>query len=129
MTDSASQTRIDQALQEIEKEFGPQITLLLGRLNETRLDRTGKLTARPARDRNGLRWTLAWRQPNGISFELSVVIQVEDDGQVARPVRVWVHRHAMTDATFEGHTPTTKMRRLSGLSMDAIERAVLAEWP
>ena len=68
-----------------------------------------------------------WKD-GAINFDLNVVVTIEDDGKHARVGRVWVQRHASTSLDFEGHTPTTRMRRLTGLSLDEIREAIEAEW-
>jgi hypothetical protein len=40
---------------------------------------------------------------------------------------VFVHRHASTSLDYEDHTPTTRMRRLTGFSMKDIREAIEAE--
>jgi hypothetical protein len=92
-----------------------------------RLAGKGKVAAAPVIDRASLRWVLAWREDD-VSYDLNVVVRFEDDGQSAYIAGVWVHRHAATPIDFEGHTPTTRMHRLTGLSIKEIRAAIEAEW-
>jgi len=121
------QIRINAKLEEIKKDFGNSIADLLKEVNKTRLKNKGRLTAAPVIERNSARWTLAWKEGD-INFDLNVVAMVEEDGAQARIGRVWVQRHAATPAIFDGHTPTTRMRRLTMLSLDEIRDAIDAEW-
>lgn len=122
-----AQERITQKIQEVRTTFGKDIVALLRRVNMARLAGKGKVTAAPVIDRTSLRWTLAWRQDK-ISYDLNVVVRFDDDGQTARVTGVWVHRHAATPLEYEGHTPTTRMRRLTSLSIPEIREAIDAEW-
>lgn len=122
------QMRILAKINEIEQGFGSQINDLLKEINKSRLKGKGKITAGPAIEGNAIRWTLAWKEHRKISFDLTVIANVEDDGQAARIGRVWIHRHASTPMDFEGHTPTTRMRRLATLSLPEIKQAIDAEW-
>ncbi len=122
------QARILAKLMETEKEFGRPIADLLKGINRSRLKGKGRITAGPAIEGNAIRWTLAWKEQRTISFELSVIANVEDDGSTAKIGRVWIHRHASTPVDFEGHTPTTRMRRLTALSLPEIKQAIDAEW-
>jgi hypothetical protein len=110
---------------------------LLQEINKTKLKGEGKITAAPVVDQNTLRWTLAWKAPapgalgkkaGTVSYELNIVAFVEDDGREARMAKAWVHRRASTPMEFEGHTPTTRMRRLARLSLPEIREAIEAEW-
>jgi hypothetical protein len=74
-----------------------------------------------------LRWTLSLKKRQKISLEPRIIVNVEDDRHTAKVDRVWIHRHASTPIDFEGHTPTTRMRRLSSLSIEAIREAADAE--
>lgn len=125
---NAQQARLNRKIEEIQQQFGSGIRALLDEMNRARLKGKGKITASPVVDRNNLRWTLAWKDPDKVSFELNVVVQVEDDGRAARVGKVWVHRHASAPLEFEGHTPTTRMRRLTGLSLAEIREAIESEW-
>ena len=126
--DELQQARVDTKIKEITRAYGGQINNLLKEINQARLKSNGRITPTPVIENNNLRWTLTWKEQQKISFELNVVVSVEDDGHAARVGRVWVHRHASTEIDFEGHTPTTRMRRLATLSMDAIREAIDAEW-
>ena len=129
--------RIHQKIEEIKSQFGTGIHTLLQEVNKAKLKGKGKITAAPAVDQNTLRWTLAWKatapgavgkKAGAVSFELNIVVFVEDDGREARVAKVWVHRRASTPMEFEGHTPTTRMRRLAHLSLSEIREAIEAEW-
>ena len=122
------QARINAKIEEIKRDYGNGICDLLKELNQTRLKGKGKITPLPIEERNSLCWMLAWKQDRDISFELSIVVNVEDDGRQARVGRVWVHRHASTPLDYDGHTPTTRMRRLTALSIAGIRDAIEAEW-
>ncbi len=124
---NSQKRRIDAKLEEIKREYGAGIRELLGEVNKTRLKGKGKIES-PVVEASSLRWTLAWREERKISLELNIVANVEDDGRQARVGRVWVQRHASTPMDFEGHTPTTRMRRLSGLSIREMREAIDAEW-
>jgi hypothetical protein len=121
------QERIDRKIDEVKTTLGKDIVTLLKQINTTRLAGKGKVAAMPVTDRASLRWTLAWRQER-VSYDLNVVVRFDDDGQTARVAGVWVHRHASTPLEFEGHTPTTRMHRLTGLSIKEIREAIEAEW-
>lgn len=127
MTMANSNERIDQKIAEIKRDHGQAIVDLLNETNQTHLQSKGKVTSQPTIDQNSLRWTLAWKQGK-ITCDLNIVVSVDDDGQAARVGRAWVHRHASTDYDFEGHTPTTRMRRLAGLTLKEIRAALEAEW-
>ncbi len=121
------QERIDKKIEEIKTVLGKDIVTLLRQVNSTRLGGKGKVTTTPVADRASLRWMLEWKQDK-ISYDLNVVVRFDDDGQTARVAGVWVHRHASTPLEFEGHTPTTRMHRLTGLSIKEIKEAIEAEW-
>lgn len=122
------QARVDAKIAEIDRAYGSDIRDLLKEMNKTRLKNKGKLTLAPVIENNSLRWTLSWKELQKISLELHVIVSVEDDGHSAKVSRVWIHRHASTPVDFEGHTPTTRMRRLASLSIDEIRDAIDAEW-
>ncbi len=124
---NSQKRRIDAKIEEIKREYGAGIRELLSEVNKTRLKGKGKIEP-PVVEGSSLRWTLAWREERKISLEMNIVANVEDDGRQARVGRVWVHRHASTPMDFEGHTPTTRMRRLTSLSIAAIREAIDAEW-
>jgi hypothetical protein len=121
------QARVAAKIEEINHAYGSDIRDLLKEVSRTRLKNKGKLTLAPAIENNSLRWTLSWKEQQKISLELHVIISVEDDGHAAKVGRVWIHRHASTSIDFEGHTPTTRMRRLASLSIDEIREAIDAE--
>lgn len=125
MTTQAEE-RISNKLDEIQQEWSKPIVELLRETNKIKLGNKARLVARPARDRSGLRWTLAWRDDK-IAYDLNVVVHVEDDGKAAKVSKVIVHRHASADYDYDGHTPTTRMRRLSELSLTEIKQAIEAE--
>jgi hypothetical protein len=124
--DPIRQSRIDAKIAEIKRDFAQGLGDYMRQLNRKRLRRRGTITADALVDRNSLRWTLAWKEQHKVSYQLSVVVGVEDDGQTARVSRVWVHRKASTPLDYDGHTPTTRMR-LTGLSLDEIKEAIDAE--
>jgi hypothetical protein len=119
--------RIAQKAEEIRGAFGKDIVTVLKQANAAHLTGKGKVTATPVVDRASLRWTLAWEQDE-ISYDLNVVIRFDDDGKSASVAGVWIHRHASTPLEFEGHTPTTWMHRLTGLSIKEIRAVIEAEW-
>lgn len=121
-----AQARINELIEEIKNGIGKEITALLKEINITRLGGKGKLV-KPVVDRASLRWTLAWEQ-NDISYDLNIIVRFEDNGKTARVAGVWVHRHASTPLDYEGHTPTTRMHRLTGLSIEEIKEAIEAQW-
>ncbi len=121
------QARIEAMLEEIDRVYSSQIRDILKEINRTRLMNKAKLTLAPVIEHNSLRWSLLWKEQQKISFELHIVVSVEDNGQTAQVARVWIHRHASTPIDFEGHTPTTRMRRLTILSIDGIREAINAE--
>ena len=122
-------SRINQKLDELKRDMGPGIDGLLAELNRTRLNGKGTTAAAPAVEKNGLRWTLAWSAEQNVSYELNVVIQIEDTGKIARVSKVWIHRRVATPIGYEGHTPTTKMLLIATLSIANIREAILLEWP
>jgi hypothetical protein len=124
---NSQKRRIDTKIEGVKGEYAAGIRELLSEVNTTRLKGKGKIEP-PVVEGSSLRWTLAWREEREISLELNIVANVEDDGRQARVGRVWVHRHASTPMDFEGHTPTTRMRRLTSLSIAAIREAIDAEW-
>jgi hypothetical protein len=126
MTTQAEE-RISNKLDEIQQEIGTSIVELLREMNKTKLAGKGKVSMRPTRERASMRWTLAWKQEK-ISYDLNLIVSVNDDGTQARVDRVWVHRHASSDYDFDGHTPTTRMRRLTSLSLEEIKQAIEAEF-
>ncbi len=120
-------TRIRQLLSSIQNDFRDPVANLLNEVSRTRLKGMGKLTAIAEVEQNNVRWTLEW-QDGPIHFDLNVVAAVEDDGKQAKIGRVWVQRHASTAFDFDGHTPTTRMRRLTMFSPAEIREAIDAEW-
>jgi hypothetical protein len=128
MAESANsqQMRIKRKIEEVKNDFGDAICDLLKEVSKTHLKGKGKLAAAPVIERNSLRWTLEWKIGE-ISFDLNVIAVVEDDGRAARVARVLVQRHASTPLEFEGHTPTTRMRRVAKLSIADIREAIEAE--
>jgi len=124
---SEAQERITQKIDQVKATLGNDIVTMLEQVNATRLAGKGKVTPTPVADRASLRWVLEWKQGK-ISYDLNVVVRFDDDGQTARVAGVWVHRHASTPLEFEGHTPTTRMHRLTGLSIKEIREAIEAEW-
>lgn len=123
----AQEQRIAAKIDQVKREFGADIYGLLKEQNDLRLKGKGKLNQEPVMDRHSLRWTLAWRGEN-VSYEMNIIVRLEDDGQEAHVAQVWVHRHASTPVEFEGHTPTTRMHRLSGLDLTDIRNAIEVEW-
>lgn len=121
-----TEERIGDKLDEIQQEWSKPIVNLLRETNKVKLGNKGRLVARPARDRSSLRWTLAWREGK-VAYDLNIVVHVEDDGKTARVSKVLVHRHASADYDYDGHTPTTRMRRLNGLSLEEIKQTIEAE--
>ena len=93
-TTNTQEARIQAKIAEIKQNYGGAIVALLNETNERRLHGTGKITAAPAIDRTNLRWTLAWMEKEKVSFDLNVVVAVEDDGKQASIGRVFVQRHA-----------------------------------
>ncbi|MDE3091943.1 MAG: hypothetical protein KGJ80_21430 [Chloroflexota bacterium] len=122
------QMRIDAKIEEIRRGYDVGINDLLKEINRARLKGKGKITEEPVRENASLRWTLAWKEERKVSYQLNIVINIEDDGRDARVGRVWVHRRASTSLDYDGHTPTTRMRRLTALSMQEIKDAIDAEW-
>jgi len=116
-----------QLIQSIQHEYGNAIAEVLRETSRHRLKGKGKVTVAAEAGRNSVRWTLAWMDGE-INFDLNVVATIEDDGVRARIGRVWVQRHASTPLDFDGHTPTTRMRRLTSLSLAEIREAIEAEW-
>ncbi len=121
------QDRINAKMEEIKSEFDDSIRNLLQEMNKSRLKGKGKVSLLPIVERNSLRWTLGWKTGK-VSIEMSVIVRFEDTGQTARVAGAWVHRHASTPIDYDGHTPTTKMRRLNSLSIAEIQEAMEAEW-
>ena len=121
------QERMNQKIEEVKAALGKDIVTLLKQVNAARLGSKGKVAATPVADRASLRWTLEWKKDR-ISYDLNVVVRFDDDGKTARVAGVWVHRHVSTPMEFEGHTPTTRMHRLTGLSIEEIREAIDAEW-
>jgi|GEM_PF-788775 len=122
-----AQERIAQKIEEVKNALGKDLVELLKQINATRLGGKGKVTETPVVERASVRWTLAWEQGK-ISYDLNIVVRFDDDGKNARVAGVWVHRHASTPMEYEGHTPTTRMHRLTGLSIKEIKEAIDAEW-
>ncbi len=121
------QARIASQIDRVIQEYSNAISDLLKETNKTRLKGRGKITEAPLIEGNSLRWTLTWKEQK-VSYELSILVNIEDDGQKANVGRVWVHRRASTPIDFEGHTPTTRMRRLARLNIDEIREAIELEW-
>jgi hypothetical protein len=119
--------RVIQKIEEIKRDFGPGILHLLHQANQTFLQAKGLVSPTAKVDRNNIRWTLAW-QDGALAFDLNVVISIDDDGKQARVGRVWLHRHAASTLAFEGHTPTTRMKRLTKLSLPEIKEAIELEF-
>jgi len=125
MTETAHD-RITQQIEQVKNELSKDIVDLLKEVNKQHLKGKGSVAPQPIIDRTNLRWTLAWKVGK-VSYDLNIVANVEDDGKQAHVSKVWVHRHASTDYDFDGHTPTTRMRRLTGLSLAEIKGAIEAE--
>lgn len=126
-TTRGREARIRAKIDEIKREYGDGIVGLLKEANARNLHGAGELAAKPVIEGSNLRWTLSWKEKEKISFNLSVVIGVVDNGKQANIERVWVHRHASTPMDYEDHTPTSRMRRLTDLSIAGIRAAVEAE--
>lgn len=122
-----SQERIQEKIKEVEREFGEKIHTILQELNQTRLKGKAQLNQEPYADEHSLRWMMKWKEAK-IAYEMSVVIRFEDTGREARIGGVWVRRHASTPLDFDGHTPTTRMRRVPNFSIKEIRDAIEAEW-
>ncbi len=127
MASASAQERIDKKLVEIQRDVEPEVNGLFRELNLARLDGRGKI-GKTVRDKTSVRWSLAWSVESGIAYELVVILYVEDDGSTARFARGWVHRRAAAPVEFEGHTPTTRMRRIPTASPADVKDAILAEW-
>lgn len=121
------QARIASQIDRVIQDYSNAIADLLKETNKTRLKGRGKVSEAPLIEGNSLRWTLMWKE-HKISFELSILVNIEDDGRKADVGRVWVHRRASTPIDFGGHTPTTRMRRLARLDLDEIRQAIELEW-
>jgi len=126
-TDLSAEDRTNQKLDQVKADLNLAVIGLLRDANKRHLKSAGKVNTVPTIDRNSIRWTLAWQEEK-TTFDLSVVVAVVDDGKEARIERVWVHRHATTPFDYDGHTPTTHMRRLTSLSIAEIKSAVEAEF-
>lgn len=126
-TDLTAENRINQKIEQIKAEIGLAVVNLLKDANRRYLKSKGKMNTLPTIERNSIRWTLAWKEEK-TTFDLNVVVAVTDDGTQARVDRVWVHRHVTTPFDYDGHTPTTHMRRLTSLSIAEIKSAVEAEF-
>jgi hypothetical protein len=126
-TPDLQQIRLQQQINDVQKDFGAKIYEMLLNVNRERLHGKANLTDEPYIDQHSLRWTMKWKEAR-IAYELSVVVRVEDNGREARVGGVWVRRHASTPLDFEGHTPTTRMRRVTNLSIKEIKEAIEAEW-
>lgn len=121
------QERLQEKIKEVNRDFGSKIYEMLMHFNRERLNGKASLNDEPYTDEHSLRWMMKWKQAQ-ITYELSIVIRVEDTGREARVGGVWVRRHASTPLDFEGHTPTTRMRRVTNFTMKEIQDAVEAEW-
>ena len=120
--------RIVAKIEQVKQDYSDAICNLLEETNKARLKGRGKVAEAPLSEGNSLRWTLTWKEQQKVSFELSILVNIEDDGHKANVGRVWVHRRVSTPMDYEGHTPTTRMRRLAGLSIAEIRDAIDAEW-
>jgi hypothetical protein len=119
--------RLKEKIKEIEEQFGGDIYAILDELNRSHLKGKGHLNKEPYKDEYSLRWLIKWKESK-IAYEMSVVIRVEDTGHEASIGGVWVRRHASTPLDYEGHTPTTRMRRVTNFTMQSIRDAIQAEW-
>jgi hypothetical protein len=124
----AQEARMKAKIDQVRQEYGDAIVDLLNEKNARLLQGKGEISIEPIIEHTNVRWVLSWTEQEKISFDLNVVIGIEDDGKQARVGRVWVHRHASTPLDFDGHTPTTRMRRLTGLSIREIREAIEQEW-
>ncbi len=127
LTNLNAENRINQKIDQVKSELDLPVVGLLKDANKRHLKSKGKVSSAPIIDRNNVRWTLAWKEEK-TAFDLSVVIAIMDDGAQARVDRVWVHRHVTTPFDYDGHTPTTHMRRLTSLSIAEIKSAIEAEF-
>ena len=123
----SAENRINQKIDQVKNDIGVAVVSLLKDANKRFLKSQGKVSTVPTIDRDNVRWTLAWMEEK-ITFDLSVVVAVKDDENEARVERVWVHRHVTTPFDYDGHTPTTHMRRLTSLSIAEIKSAIEAEF-
>ncbi len=121
-----AEERLNEKLAEIQQGVGKSIVELLHQTNKDKLAGKGKVSVHPIRERSALRWTLAWHEGK-VAYDLNIVVYVEDDGTAAKVSKVLVHRHASADFDYDGHTPTTRMRRLTGLSLEELQQAIEAE--
>jgi hypothetical protein len=119
--------RLQEKIEEVERELGPKLYAMLMQVNRERLNGKGQVKEAPITDTHSLRWMMKWKESK-ITYEMSIVIRVEDTGREARVGGAWVHRHASTPLDFEGHTPTTRMRRVAKVSIEDIRDAIEAEW-
>ena len=119
--------RLEQKIKQVEEEFGPKLYAMLMQFNRERLDGKGQVKEAAITDEHSLRWMMKWKEAK-VTYEMSIVIRLEDTGREAQVSGVWVHRHASTPLDYEGHTPTTRMRRVTNLSMKDIHSAIEAEW-
>jgi hypothetical protein len=126
--DDLKPARIAAKIDQVKQDYSDAISSLLRETNKARLKGRGKVVEAPLVEGNSLRWTLTWKEQQKISFELSILVNIEDDGHKSDVGRVWVHRRASTPIDFEGHTPTTRMRRLARLDINEIREAIELEW-
>jgi hypothetical protein len=120
------QERIASQIYQVIQNYSNAIVDLLKETNKTRLKGRGTVTNAPLIESSSLRWTLTWKE-HKVSYELSILVNIEDDGRKAFVGHMWVHRRASTPIDFEGHTPTTRMRRLTHLNIDEIRDAIELE--
>lgn len=121
------QERLQQKIKEVEDELGPKLYAMLMQVNRERLNGKGQVKESAITDEHSLRWMMKWKESK-ITYEMSIVVRVEDNGREAHVGGAWVHRHASTPLDFEGHTPTTRMRRVTKVSIEDIHDAIEAEW-
>lgn len=118
---------VGEKAQQFLRKYGDQIGNLLNETNRVNLRGKGKILFHPISDDDILHWTLEWKQDQ-VSLDLNLVVHIEKNDGPLQIESVLVHRHASAPYDFEGHMPTTRMRRLNGFSMLEIKRAVDAEF-
>ncbi len=122
---ATSETRLKNKAAEVAEKSGAAIQQLLAELNAARLNGAGKIShdSQPQH----VRWSLEWKRET-ITYRLRIAARLVDDGSEARFDQVLVQKEAWTAYQFEGHTPTTTMKRVSSLDIAKIREAVLMMW-
>ncbi len=121
-----AQARIKAKAEEIALTNDASIGQLLAELNASRLRGSGEI-ARAQIQEHHVRWALEWKE-SAVTYKLRIAVRLVDDGREARIDQILVQKEAWTPYSYEGHTPTTTMKKVAELDVAKIREAVEYLW-